>query len=327
MLGEEITHIAREKDFEKLLASNRTTIPELSPQFFGTTNPDGPGHEWVKARWAIPDIPTGPVTTIVVGRKRVFIPSTVYDNQVLIDNDPDYLLFLQSIQDDELKRAWLEGSWEGFGIEGAYYRSQIQAAEEQGRIVSGLYEPELPVHTWCDLGIADSFAIGYFQVTQSQWRVIGYDEFEGESLKWAINKMRERQAKNDWTWGEHYAPHDIEVRELGTGVTRKETARELGIDYNVVPKLGVMDGIDALRMRFPTLWFDRENTQELLKRLRRYHKEFDEKRGIYKNKPYHDENSHGADMMRYWAVTEHYTPDAQQILRVHRNRQRNRSMV
>lgn len=321
MLGEEITHISREKDFEKLLASNRTTVPELTAQFFGTTNPDGPGHEWVKDRWQIPDIPNGVVTTIKDGRKLVFIPSNVYDNPVLLEKDPDYLTFLKSLQDDELRRAWLEGSWEGFGVEGAYYRDQIRRAEEEKRIVDGLYDPMLPVYTWNDLGIADSFAIGYFQFAHNQWRVIDYEEFEAEGLKDAINRMNAK----GYTYAEHYAPHDIEVRELGTGVSRKETARELGVDYNVVPKLGVQDGIDALRMRFVTLWFDAQKTQLLVKRLRRYHKEFDEKRGVYKNKPYHDENSHAADMMRYWAVSKVYQPNLLQDSRILQNRMNKRS--
>jgi hypothetical protein len=38
--------------------------------------------------------------------------------------------------------------------------------------------------------------------------------------------------------------------------------------------------------------------------MRRYHKEFDEKRGVYKNKPVHDANSHAADMFRYFAITD-----------------------
>lgn len=331
MLIEELTHIARENDYEKLLASCRSTVDGLIPQVFCTTNPDGAGHEWVKERWNIPDVPHDTVTThrkieTEEGIKRikmVFIPSKVYDNPILLQKDPEYLTFLQSIQDPELKRAWLEGSWEGFGVEGAYYKAQIHASEHEGRIVEGLFDPLLPVHTWCDLGIQDSFSIGYFQQAHNQWRVIDYDEFEGEGLQDVYNRMKSK----GYTYGEHYAPHDIAVRELGTGVSRQETARSLGIDYNIAPKLGVQEGIDMLRMRFNTLWFDRDKCQLLLKRLRRYHKEFDEKRGVYKAKPVHDENSNGADMLRYWAVTKHYEADMEQEARIRRNRQRNRSMA
>lgn len=323
MLIEELTHISREGDYEKLAGSCRSTVDGIKPQIFCTTNPDGAGHEWVKDRWNIPDRPSEVITTFKDGRKLVFIPSQVYDNPILLEKDPEYLKYLKTMKDEELRRAWLEGSWEGFGVEGAYYKDAIQRAEQENRIVENLYDPMLPVHTWCDLGINDSFSIGYFQVAHKQWRVIDYDEFEGESLGDAINRMREKP----YTYGEHYAPHDIQVRELGTGVTRQETARNLGIHYNTVAQLSVQEGIDALRMRFPTLWFDREKCELLLKRLRRYHKEFDEKRGIYKSKPAHDENSHGADMMRYWAVQPHHEPDIEQALRIQRNRKKGRSMA
>lgn len=323
ILIEELTHISREKDYEKLLASCRSTVDGLIPQIFCTTNPDGAGHEWVKSRWEITDTPSEPITTFKKGRKLVFVPSSVYDNKILLEKDKGYVTYLESIEDEELKRAWLEGSWEGFGVEGAYYKTQASRLEKENRVVSGLYDPMLPVYTWNDLGIADSFAIGYFQFAHNQWRVIDYDEFEGEGLKDVINRMNDK----GYTYAEHYAPHDIEVRELGTGVSRKETAAGFGVNYNVVPRFGIQDGIDAVRMRFVTLWFDKENCAELLKRLKRYHKEFDEKRGVYKNKPAHDENSHGADMMRYWAVSKVYQPDFMQEQRIMQNRRRNRSML
>lgn len=45
------------------------------------------------------------------GSKRVFIPATIYDNKHLIEADPKYLLRLESITDDNLRRAWLNGDW------------------------------------------------------------------------------------------------------------------------------------------------------------------------------------------------------------------------
>lgn len=319
---EELTHIARESDYEKLLASLRSTVEGIKPQIFCTTNPDGPGHEWVKNRWNIPDVPTEPVRTTKDERTFLFVPSRVFDNQVLVDSDPGYIKYLESIQDEEMKRAWLEGSWEGFGVEGAYYRNQLHIAQEENRIGrENLYDPLLSVYTWCDLGIADSFSIVYMQHAFNQWRVIDYDEFEGESLQEAIRRMQNKP----YNYAEHYAPHDIEVRELGSGKSRKEMAQEYGVDYNVAPKLTIADGINALRVRFKTLVFDKK-ADLLVKRLRGYHKEFDDKRGVYKDKPVHDINSHGADAMRYWAVSQVWQPDYAMEMRVEQNRQRNFSM-
>lgn len=333
ILIEELSHIPREKDYLKLIASCRSTVDGIKPQIFATTNPDDPGMEWIKERWEIPDEPDNdkvyttykeveilnPDGTIEKRqRKLVFIPAKIEDNPILTQKDPNYVVFLESLRtvDPSLYEAWRNGSWRGYGKEGAYYRDHLIRAEAEGRVVDGLYEPTLPVYTWCDLGISDSFAIGYFQCVMNQWRMIDYEEFEGESLGDAINRMRAK----GYAYAEHYAPHDIEVRELGSGKSRLEIAQNLGVQYNIAPKLDIADGINALKMRFSSLWFDKTKTKELRKKLAKYHKEFDEKRGVWKDKPAHDANSHAADMMRYWATTQIYTVDMATERRVYENR-------
>ena len=305
ILIEELSQIPREKDYLKLISSCRTSVPELRPQIFATTNPDDPGLEWIKERWTIPDLPDfNKIYTNQTedGRRTVFIPAKLEDNPQLIQSDPNYMKFLESLKtvDYELWEAWRVGNWKGFGVEGAYYRTQLLQAEKDKRITDVPYDELLPVHTWCDLGMRDSFSIGYFQIYGLQWRMIDYDEFEGESLGHAIKLMESK----GYHYGTHHAPHDIEVRELGTGKSRYEIAESLGVAYTVLPALPVDDGINAVRMRFSQLWFDKTKCDQFLKRLRRYHKEFDEKRGIFKNKPVHDTNSHAADMIRYWAITD-----------------------
>jgi hypothetical protein len=305
MLVEELSQIPREKDYLKLISSCRSTVPELKPQVFCTTNPDDPGLEWIKERWKIPEIPDfDKVYTTVTeeGRSVVFIPAKLEDNPKLMEVDPSYVQLIDSWKrtDYEQWEAWRLGNWKGFGVEGAYYRNQLIKAEADNRITEVPYDELLPVHTWCDLGIGDSFAIGYFQIYGLQWRMIDYDEFEGESLGYAIKLMDGK----GYFYGTHHAPHDIEVRELGTGKSRYEIAQSLGVDYTVLPMMGVDDGINAVRMRFSSLWFDKVKCEQFLKRIRRYHKEFDEKRGVFKNKPVHDANSHAADMLRYWATTD-----------------------
>jgi len=304
MVIEELSQISREHDYLKLLASCRSTVG-IQPQIFCTTNPDEPGLEWIKKRWSIPDVPDFSHTykqTTVDGRVLEFIPAKMEDNPLLMNADPAYVKFIDSYKtsDPDLYDAWRNGNWKGYGIEGAYYRNQLIMAEGQGRIKQVPYDPLLLVHTWCDLGISDSFAIGYFQQGPEGWRVIDYDEFEGESLVEAISRMRAKE----YRYGSHYAPHDIEVRDLGSGKTRWEIAKNNGVKYEIVPNLDVAEGINAVRTRFPSLWFDEAKCELLLQRLRRYHKEYDDKHGMWKDRPYHDSNSHAADMMRYWATSK-----------------------
>ena len=195
-------------------------------------------------------------------------------------------------------------------IKGAYYAQEIRKARDENRIISvPHYQGEL-VHTWWDLGVSDSTSIGFFQKVNTQWRIIDYHEASGEGLPYYIKVLSDKKEKEKYLYGYHYGPHDLEVRELGTGQTRKEMAHTLGIDFEIAPKLPIMDGIHALRMRFDSLWIDEIKCARLLDALSLYQKEWDDKRGDFRDKPLHDWTSHASDMMRYWAVTN-FEPDGE----------------
>lgn len=180
---------------------------------------------------------------------------------------------------------------------GAYYGTQLIEAKK--RITHVPYEPDLLVNTYWDLGIGDSTTIWFQQETAQEIRFIDYYETSGEGLSHYAKILQEK----GYVYGEHWAPHDIEVRELGTGKSRKEVAAKLGINFQVAPKLPIDDGIDAVRNILPKCWFDKVKCKRGLNALRNYHKEFDEKNKTYKNHPAHTWASHGADAMRYFAVS------------------------
>lgn len=106
-----------------------------------------------------------------------------------------------------------------------------------------------------------------------------------------------------YNFGTHNFPHDIAVRELGTGRSREETLRELGITVKVAPKLSIEDGINAVRRILSRCWFDKERCKEGLRALRLYRTEFDAKRNTFRNTPLHDWTSDHADAFRYLAVS------------------------
>jgi hypothetical protein len=98
-------------------------------------------------------------------------------------------------------------------------------------------------------------------------------------------------------------PHDVEVRELGTGKSRKEVLEGLGLNnIRVVPNIPIADGIQALRMLLPTCWFDAGRCKEGVEALRMYRREWDDKRQEFRTHPLHDWTSHYADAARYFAV-------------------------
>lgn len=183
-------------------------------------------------------------------------------------------------------------------ISGAYYAAQLTKAYRDGRVGRVPHETRLAVDTWWDLGINDRMAIWFTQAVGQELRVIDYMEGSGHGLPHYIAAMKEKP----YVYGKHTAPHDIEVRELSTGKTRRDTAAALGIKFDVAPKLPPADGIDAVRALFDKCWFDNEKCRDGLNALKNYRKQYDAKRKTFLNQPYHDWSSNGADAFRYLAV-------------------------
>ena len=306
LLLEELTQIAREGDYEKLLGSCRSTVPELNPQVFATTNPDGDGHDWVKERFDCEN-PDEKIRECIdkqtgITRRRLFIPAKVEDNPTLIKNDPGYVAYLNSIQDPVLREQWRSGSWKEPKVEGSYYEKWLREAQRQQRIKDFPIEKDLPVHTFWDIGVGDGTAIWFMQVINRELRLIYYYEVQGEGLTYIKRELDRIRDELKITYGDHYAPHDIKVREFTSGKSRYEIASKMGINFQISPKLSIEDGINASRTVFNKCWFHKTNCKDGLRALKYYKKEFDENRNEYKNKPYHNWASHGSDAFRYMAV-------------------------
>ena len=184
-------------------------------------------------------------------------------------------------------------------IIGAYYAKLLSDADDQGRVTRVPYDPSMPVHTAWDLGINDSTAIWFAQVYRGgAINVIDYYENGGVGLQHYADVLN----KKDYTYGDHLAPHDIEVRELGSGKSRIETAFSLGIRFKVIPRMKIADGINAARMMLPKCYFDRDKCHEGLEMLRQYRQEYDERKKTFRDHPRHDFTSHSADAFRYLAT-------------------------
>lgn len=188
----------------------------------------------------------------------------------------------------------------GFNLvnQGAYYADYMVEAKNQNRITKVPYEPLLKVETHWDLGMDDATAIWFVQYHGMQIRVIDYYEHNGVGLEHYAEILEQKGYK----YSKHYAPHDIRVRELGSGNSRIETARKLGINFDITPNIPVNDGIQAVRNLLPLCWFDGEKCKEGVRALQKYRREYDDQRNVFKNKPLHDWSSNGADAFRYMAV-------------------------
>lgn len=195
-------------------------------------------------------------------------------------------------------------------IKGAYYAKQLAAARRDGRITRVPYEPMLPVDTDWDLGVSDSTTIWFTQsIKTGEIRAIDYYENSGEGMPHYIQVLKER----GYTYGKHWGPHDIQVREFGTGKSRVETARSLGFTFDVTPNIGLKDGIDAARLVFPRCYFDEKKCEVGLAALTQYRKGWNEGLQEFKDTPVHDWSSHGADSFRGMAVRHKLPRDKAEV--------------
>lgn len=183
-------------------------------------------------------------------------------------------------------------------VEGSYYGSLINDLEEKGRLCHIERDDLCRTYTAWDLGVSDSTAIWVVQAVNQEYRVLDFVENHGVGLDWYVNWIKE----NRWHTAEHILPHDVEVRELGTGRSRKEMLQEAGLQITVAPRLSVADGIQAVRRILPKCWFNLPQVRQGLDALRNYRREFEEKRNVFYDKPLHDWASHASDAFRYLAV-------------------------
>ncbi len=272
-----------------------------------TCNPDGPGARWIANHWGIKpeggpslkvervDMEREDGTKEQVVMRRRFVPARLADNPYL---GSDYRAKLMKL-DDQTRAALLDGRWDEPRVDGAIYFTQVSQARNEGRVTSVPYDPTLRVDTVWDLGIGDATAIFFVQTVGREVRLIDYYEASGEGLPHYAQVLDKR----GYLYGKHYAPHDIQVRELGSGRSRIETAATLGIRFEVVPNIGVEEGIHATRMLFPRLWIDERKCEAALLALQRYRRSFNARLGEFTETPVHDWCSHCADALRYLAVS------------------------
>lgn len=210
--------------------------------------------------------------------------------------DPEELATLRKMMPENEYEQEMECSFEA-AITGAYFAKELLQADKDGRITSVPHDPMLKTHTAWDLGIADSMSIWFMQAVGRELRVIDYYEASGFGLDHYVRLLQSKP----YLYGSHYGPHDIQVRELGTGKSRWEVARSLGITFTVVKQMEVADGINAARLTIPRMYFDKQKTATGLDALRQYREKIDEKRNVSMG-PLHDWTSHAADAFRYLCV-------------------------
>ena len=182
----------------------------------------------------------------------------------------DMLRDKHGIKLDEGQKAWYAKKWTTMGedlmrqqhpsfpeeafqasLEGAYFASQFRRVYMEQRITVFAWEEGIPVETYWDLGMSDINAIWFAQTIQQEVRLIDYYQNTGEGIAHYVDVLRDK----GYPYGRHVAPHDIKVRELGSGMSRWESAKKLGLDFEISVKLPKLDQIEAARKFFQYCWF------------------------------------------------------------------------
>ncbi|RPI49967.1 MAG: hypothetical protein EHM49_09165, partial [Deltaproteobacteria bacterium] len=212
--------------------------------------------------------------------------------------DPEELENARKTMAPEEYAQEFECSWEA-ALVGAYYGSFMADAVAGGRVTNVPYDPFYPVHTAWDLGLDDETVIWFFQLMPAgEIRIIDYEAESNISLASWISIIKDKK----YIYGYHLGPHDINVREYCYGQERIKFAEGLGINFTMVPKHNVADGINAVRATLPRCWFDKTKCQHGIEALKSYRKEYSQRLSAFRDRPYHDWASNPADAIRSMAM-------------------------
>ena len=307
---DELTQFSWEQ-YSYLLSRNRPNGPGTRVYIRATANPGGIGHGWVKDRfisaappmttiWDSYEVISPAGEKITLRRDRIFVPSTVFDNQRLLSNDPQYLANLAMLPEAE-KQALLYGSWDSF--EGQVFREWCNdpAHYDDQRYTHMIRPFRIPAH-WriyrgFDFGYAKPFSVGWYAADEDGrlYRIREYYGCTGTPNVGAklnpaeiAQKIREIEQEDDNLRGRHIigiadpsifdesrgesvaammARHPYNVYWTGGDNTRLPGKMQfhyrLAFDEGGRPMLQVFDTCKHFIRTIPTLVYDEKNVEDI----------------------------------------------------------------
>ena len=208
------------------------------------------------------------------------------------------------LEDKEKRPDMYEHIWDGGFLifsEGSYFQAELRRARDEDRIGKVRYDRSTGVVVSFDLGIGDSTALWFAQFIGTEVHLIDYYEGSGVGLEHYAKVLQDK----GYVYDQYVFPHDVRVRELGTGKSRLETLESLGLHADkteIAPQLLIDDGIQQVRAMLDKCWFDEEKCERGIDALLNYQREWDDNGKTWRMRPKHNWASHGADAMRYLAV-------------------------
>lgn len=244
--------------------------------------------------------------------------------QVAINNPQDWFVSKLTVEDTQhiplevIERERCEGLMSedlikqeyytsfDMGQEGSVYGKYIDRMKINSQLGIVPWEPAFKVHVAIDIGVRDATTMLFFQCIGQTVRIIDCYSNNREGIEHYVSVINSKP----YTYGKYIAPHDIRVQEFGSGITRFEKARQLGIVFTLSNDLSLADGIEAVKTTLAKIWVDDVKCKDFLKAIENYRREWDQRRGVYKDQPLHDWASHYADALRYMCVSLPKTQDS-----------------
>jgi len=186
---------------------------------------------------------------------------------------------------------------------GAYYTREMGDMEREARLTIIGPDRRLKLHSIWDLGGTDATAGLLFQVTGKYIHILYLLHDTGKGLKHYLEEAERVRQSMGLEWG-HFGPHDIDQKHQGWehAESRLMQARKHGWHFQMVPKVSLEDGIEAVRFMFPRLRIDKSNCSLLIRALREYQRHYDDLKARFDPKPLDNWAIHIADAVRYLGV-------------------------
>lgn len=186
-------------------------------------------------------------------------------------------------------------------VDGAIYYNEVSTLRQTGKLCNVPYDPMLKVHVVVDLGFNDFMSLILVQRLGSEIRIIRYIEDRFRHIPSYSQELKDLGLN----YGTLYLPHDAKAKTLTSasnplGASAQAQFDKLGWKTEIVPDVGVEQGIRKAREIFPRTIVDKTNADELVNRLGRYRRRIGTDGQA--TAPIHDDESHGADGWRYMAI-------------------------
>ena len=277
----------------------RTAAPDLPVFMRATTNPGGPGHQWVRKMFIVPsppgksfyatDVETGQTLVYPKGHskeglplfKRKFISAKLADNPYLAESG-DYETMLLSLPEHQRKQL-LEGNWDV--AEGAAFSEFNRAIHV---VEPFAIPPNWPRFRACDYGYGSYSAVLWFAVAPDDSLVVYRELYvskvlaedlavlilnaeDGEKIRYGVLDSSCWHKRGDTgpsiaermiMKGCRWRPAD---RSAGSRVAGKnEIHRRLQIDqYTEAPRMVFFNNCIQIIADLPTLPIDKTNTEDI----------------------------------------------------------------